>query len=260
LQKCKIPYLALSRKKIDLTQYNSKIKLARYLKPKDCVVFIAAKAPVKSEEMLIKNIEMCSTICSVIKNTQISHLIYISSDAVYSDSLKPLKENSITLPSSLHGLMHLSREIMLKNIFKGAICFIRPTLIYGDNDPHNGYGPNRFFRLAKKNKDIKLFGKGEELRDHVWVDDVAEIILQVISKKTQGIVNIATGNVLSFKKIAKLIVKITSSSSKIKNTKRKGPMPHNGYRSFNLFYFKKAFPNFKYKKIEEIFEKIKENY
>ena len=29
-------------------------------------------------------------------------------------------------------------------------------------DTHNGYGPNLFLNLASKNKDIKLFGKGEE--------------------------------------------------------------------------------------------------
>ena len=145
LQQHQIPYLALSRKKIDLTKNNANKKLEKYLKPKDCLIFIAAKAPVKSEEMLIKNLQMCNTVCSVIKKVLISHLIYISSDAVYSDSLKPLNEKSVTQPNSLHGLMHLSREVMLKNIFKGPLCFIRPTLIYGDKDPHNGYGPNRFF-------------------------------------------------------------------------------------------------------------------
>ena len=256
----RIPYLALTRKKVDLTLPNAKKKLRKYLKPKDCLLFIAAKAPVKSVEMLIKNLLMCSTVCSVIKKISISHLVYISSDAVYSDSSKLLTEKSYTQPSSLHGLMHLSREIMLKNVIKGPICFLRPTLIYGENDPHNGYGPNRFFRLAKKNKAIKLFGKGEELRDHVWVEDVAKIVVKVLLNRSDGVLNIATGEVLSFEKIAKLIIKLTNSSSKIKNVKRNGPMPHNGYRSFNVSSLKKAFPNFKYHKISEALYKIKELY
>ena len=47
------------------------------------------------------------------------------------------------------------------------LAILRPTLIYGAGDPHNGYGPNRFRRLAATGKPIILFGEGEERRDHV---------------------------------------------------------------------------------------------
>ena len=75
--------------------------------------------------------------------------------------------------SSLHGLMHLVREKILLNIAKNNLCILRPTLIYGEKDPHNGYGPNQFVRRAMKNFSIELFGKGEEKRDHIWVNDLA---------------------------------------------------------------------------------------
>ena len=54
------------------------------------------------------------------------------------------------------------------------LCIVRPTLVYGEGDPHNGYGPNRFIKLIKK-KPIELFGRGEELRDHVWINDVSRL-------------------------------------------------------------------------------------
>ena len=59
--------------------------------------------------------------------------------------------------------MHLAREVRLEMLTVpiGTIC---PTLIYGSNDPHNGYGPNLFLRNALDGKDIRLFGKGEELK------------------------------------------------------------------------------------------------
>ena len=71
--------------------------------------------------------------------------------------------------------MHLTREVMLRNEFSGPLTFIRPTLTYGIDDPHNGYGPNRFRRLAADGKDLVLFGEGEEQRDHVAVADIAEL-------------------------------------------------------------------------------------
>ena len=60
---------------------------------------------------------------------------------------------------------------------------LRPTLIYGLEDTHNGYGPNQFLKKVKQKKVIKLFGKGEERRDHVFIDDVTKIIFECIKKK-----------------------------------------------------------------------------
>ena len=62
---------------------------------------------------------------------------------------------------------------------------LRPTLIYGTDDPHNSYGPNSFYRLATKNEDIVLYGEGEELRDHVHIDDVSTLAYMMLSEAIQ---------------------------------------------------------------------------
>ena len=76
--------------------------------------------------------------------------------------------------------------------------YIKTTLIYGNNDPHNGYGPNSFFKISKKKFTNKLYGKGEELRDHINVDIVAEVIFECIIYKYVGILNLVTGSKISF--------------------------------------------------------------
>src|SRR5256885_1405531 len=76
---------------------------------------------------------------------------------------------------------------------KAPLAILRPTLLYGAEDPHNGYGPNRFRRLANAGADITLFGEGEERRDHVLIDDLAEIVLRVLKRRSTGTLNIATG-------------------------------------------------------------------
>ena len=256
LKQKKIPYIPLSKKNFDLRKKSTLAKLKKKIKISDTLIFISAEAPVKNKKMFINNLVMCTTVCKLIKKKPVSHLIYISSDAVYKDSNKPLNEDSITQPNSLHGLMHITRETMLKNSFKGPLCILRPTLIYGKNDPHNGYGPNRFFRQSKSGNNILLFGKGEELRDHVWVGDVARIIVKVVLKKSYGVLNIATGKVISFSKIAKQIIKAYKTRSKIKYIKRTGPMPHNGYRAFNIKNTKKAFNNFNFFEFAKDFKKV----
>ena len=101
--------------------------------------------------------------------------------------------------------MHLARELMLKATVKAPFAVVRSTLIYGEGDPHNGYGPNRFRRLAAAGQEIVLFGEGEERRDHVLVDDVAEIVCRVIEHRSRGTLNIATGEVYSFRDIAERV-------------------------------------------------------
>ena len=70
--------------------------------------------------------------------------------AVYADDAHPVTECSTIAPSTLHGLMHVARELMFQSDFHGPLAILRPTLIYGAADPHNGYGPNRFRRLADR--------------------------------------------------------------------------------------------------------------
>ena len=256
----KIKVIGLTRKKIDLSQKKSQEILSKIINHNDTILFVAAKAPVKNEKMLIKNLQIALNICEVIKNKKIKHFIYLSSDAVYADSKKKLNENSKTIPESLHGIMHLTREIMLSQIKNLPLCIVRPTLIFGANDPHNGYGPNRFVRLAKQNKNINLFGNGEEKRDHVWIEDVSNIICHIILRKSVGKINIASGKVYSFYKLAKMIKLISKSSSKILPNPRIGPMPHNGYRPFNINNLKKSFPNIKNSFFEKILSKIIKDY
>src|SRR3546814_11446336 len=63
---------------------------------------------------------------------------------------------------------------------------LRPTLIYGAEDTHNSYGPNRLRRMARKDARITLFGAGEETRDHISVDDVYRLILLTLRHRSEG--------------------------------------------------------------------------
>ncbi len=238
--------LPLTQDMLDLTHQGAGTKLANLLHSDDALLFVAAKAPVKTESMLIENLRMCESVCEALRLSPVHQVVYISSDAVYADSNSPLTESSCAQPGTLHGIMHLAREVMLSNAYSGPLCFIRPTLIYGSDDPHNGYGPNRFMRLASKGQEIVLFGEGEERRDHVWVEDVAELVSRVLLHCSKGILNIATGTVMSFKEIAELSMHLAGKTSLIKPTKRVGSMPHNGYRPFDPKSTLEAFPDFRY--------------
>jgi len=233
------------RAEIDLLAPTAAEKLRSILRPDDTLIFVSAHAPVKNPAMLIENLRMAEAVCITLKAVPASHVIYVSSDAVYKDSDAPLTESSCAEPGSLHGAMHLAREVMLRAEFAGPLALLRPTLIYGVDDPHNGYGPNRFRRLAAAGREIILFGGGEERRDHVHVEDVAELIKRIVLRRSTGILNAVSGEVASFRELAEFIAAQFSPRVSIKESPRSGPMPHNGYRPFDASAIRQAFPDFK---------------
>ena len=253
LKKKNYKLILIDRKKCDFEKSSSILKLSRIIKSNDIVLFVAAIAPVKNMYMFYKNILICKNVYQSLENKKNIDLIYVSSDAVYSDTMKLIDENSSTEPNSLHGLMHLTREKMLNQLNLNKYTIVRPTLVYGLDDPHDGYGPNKFFKNYKNKKKIYLFGKGEERRDHIYIDDVGRIITKLIDKQQSGIFNIVSGKVVSFHQIAKFIMDLKPKNTSIEYLIRKGKMPHNGYRAFNNLKIKEIYK----RKILDVKEGIK---
>ena len=239
--------VGLGRKEIDLLEDSAATQLAERLHADDALVIVSAHAPCKTPVMMLENIGIMASVCQALAKRPVAHLIYVSSDAVYADGPLPLTETSPAAPTSLHGAMHLAREQMLQVAADATpLAILRPTLVYGAADPHNGYGPNKFRRLANRGEAIVLFGEGEERRDHVDVDDIAEIVRLVLERRSAGVLNVATGTVASFRVLADKAVALSPRKVEIKSSPRNGPMPHNGYRPFDPAATYSAFPGFHY--------------
>lgn len=254
-----IDTLALTRHDVDLLQAGSGGKLASLLKPTDAVVAVSAIAPVKNAAMLRDNLVIIEAIADALRSRPVAHVLNIGSDAVFADSSEPLTENSCRAPGSLHGIMHLAREVVLAEAAGDAVfATLRPTLIYGAGDPHNGYGPNRFRRLAAAGKTVVLFGNGEERRDHVWVEDVAQLAGRILMHRSRGSLNAATGTVISFRESAEAVGSHFPNPPNIEPSPRHGPMPHDGYRPFDPSATYAAFPDFTYTLPRDGFAKVHE--
>jgi len=244
-----IPVLPIRRMDVDLLADDASKKLQKILHSGDSLVFISAQAPAKTVTMLMDNLRMAEPVCHVLASLDIAQLVYISSDAVYADEANPVSEESSLAPTTLHGMMHAARELMLKSSTKAPVACLRPTLIYGKADPHNGYGPNRFRRQAEKGEPVQIFGEGEEQRDHVLVDDVAKIASLVLTHHSVGSLNVVTGVSTSFYEIATLIAK--QFGGRVVSQPRPGPRPHHLHRFFNPTNGLKAFPTFQYTPLSE---------
>jgi nucleoside-diphosphate-sugar epimerase len=244
----KVELLRLSRNELDLLKPDAATSLQSILRTDDSLVFVSALAPTRTPAMLIDNLRMAEAVCGALEAQPVAQLVYISSDAVYSDGANPVTERTTREPSSLHGVMHAAREVMLSATLELPLAILRPTLIYGAKDPHNGYGPNRFRRLAEKGETITLFGEGEEKRDHVNVEDVAAITSAALHHRSKGSLNIATGRSVPFRQVAEMAVAVSGRRVEIRGTPRRNPITH---RHFDITDCLKAFPEFHYLPLQE---------
>jgi nucleoside-diphosphate-sugar epimerase len=246
-----MPVLPLTHRDLDLAAADSAEKLSTLLRPTDAVVAAAARSPCKTVAALVENMKMVRAMVAGLSRAPIAHVINISSDAVYADLPEPLTEEAPRAPTTMHGVMHLAREIAFAGEQNSPLAILRPSMLYGAEDPHNSYGPNSFRRLANAAKPIVLFGKGEERRDHVSIDDVAEITFRVLTRRSVGTLNIATGEVHSFRDMADMVNALVPHPVPIETTPRSGSMPHNGYRPFDTAVCRAAFPDFAYTPVAE---------
>src|SRR3954471_10687336 len=218
----RVDTVALTRADVDVMAEGAAERLRERLRGDDSVVFISAKAPAKTVPMVMDNLRLAEAAWTALEERPVAHLLYISSDAIYADDAHPVTEASYAAPSTTHGMMHAARELMFGNL-KTPVAMLRPTLIYGLGDPHNGYGPNRFRREAEAGGPIRIFGEGEERRDHVAVEDVAELAALILLHGSRGALNAVTGVSTSFHDIARTLGRLYDVG--VESLPRSGPPP-----------------------------------
>jgi UDP-glucose 4-epimerase len=247
------PADGVSSTDVDLTAEGAGAALGGRLREDDAVVFVSALTPDKGKDAatLERNVRMARHVADTLIDRPVAHLVNIGSDAVYDDDANPVRESSCASPSSLHGAMHLAREVVLADACGKAgipLALLRPSLLFGLGDTHNGYGPNRFARAAVEGGTITLFGEGEERRDHVFIGDVARIVAEVLGRGSTGVLNVATGTSVSFRDAAEIAVELARGSATVEGTPRQNPITH---RHFDTAASIAAFPSFAWTPLRE---------
>ena len=237
----RIVTLAVGSHDIDLADGTASMRLREELRPTDTVVFLSAITPDKGRDssVLLRNLNMARNVCEAVRGGQISHMIYASSDAVYSFDQIQISETTPAAPADLYGVMHRARELMLATEAQVPLANLRFTAVYGAGDTHNSYGPNRFIRQALREGRIAMFGNGEETRDHLYVDDAVTLMVQVLLHRSTGILNLASGQSVSFRDAAEQIVVHAGRPVELQYSTRQNPVTH---REFDIANIKRAFP------------------
>jgi len=248
-----VPVVAPTSKEIDLSAGGAVGALRQLVEPSDAVVFLAAFTPDRGKglDTFMTNLRVADHVCAALAAVGPRHVIYLSSDAVYRDNEAFVDERTATDSMTLYGSMHAVRERMLQHAIGVLVplAVARPTLVFGHGDTHNSYGPNRFVRAALKDRRILLFGGGEERRDHIYVEDVAWLLAQMLWRRSRGAINLVTGRSWSFHDVADRIAQLVGSGVTIEAVPRvPGSISH---RHFDPTVLLRAFPDVRLTSLEE---------
>lgn len=96
----------------------------------------------------------------------------------------PVDETHLVRPTDINGINKAAGEnyhLVYNNVFGIRACSLRLTNVYGPRQliRHNRQGfIGWFIRLAIEGREIQVYGDGSQMRDFVYVDDVADAFLR----------------------------------------------------------------------------------
>ncbi len=137
--------------------------------------------------------------------------IHISSAAVYGNPTKlPIAENDLIQPISPYGFHKQISETICKEyatLYNIPVVILRPFSIFG-----NGLRKQLIWDLCIKmnsNKNVELFGTGDESRDFIHIADFVQAVNYIISDSDFkcATYNIASGKETTIKEVANIFEK-----------------------------------------------------
>ncbi|RDU63958.1 ADP-glyceromanno-heptose 6-epimerase [Helicobacter sp. MIT 14-3879] len=141
-------------------------------------------------------------------------LIYSSSAAVYGKTTAPNIVGSGEIPENVYGFSKLLMDKKIREIIKDdsnkdfKIIALRYFNVYGSGEYFKGNTSSMILQIgiqALKNKKVRLFEFGEQLRDFVYIKDVIQANIKAMESIKSGIYNVGNGVARSFNDIVNIL-------------------------------------------------------
>ena len=174
----------------------------------------------KPEEYFDVNVNGTKNIFSLAKEYDVK-VVYASSSSIYGNVEKiPIKENFKRNPINPYGETKLEKEKLAQDFWnkKTKIIGLRYFNVYGKGQTGSYAGViTQFMKKISNNLSPVIYGKGTQIRDFVFVEDVADANIMCMKSQTnQGFFNIGTGKFVSILDLAKIMIKISGKDMKPK--------------------------------------------
>lgn len=196
-------------------------QLRKFVKKCDMVYHFAAYAkpgesvtnPVKAIDT---NVKGCLNVLEVCREFSIP-IVYPSSCEIYGDSDELIREDFPLRPPNPYAASKAAVDRICFSYYKSYgldVKIVRLFNPYGYNQQLNKIMPTFYFQ-AIENKPITVYGDGKDTRDYVFIDDIVRGLWLARKLPAGEAINLATEKRTTNLDLAKLILKLTKSDSKI---------------------------------------------
>jgi UDP-glucose 4-epimerase len=168
-----------------------------------CAALVHQKIELPYARYFDVNVKYPLELARLAKKSGVKQFIFISTIAVYEDNIKMINERTSCSPQTSYGHSKLKAEIELQklndNHFK--ISIVRPPIVNGYKAPGN---MKSLINLVNKVQ-ILPFGKIENNRSMVYIENLCHLIDEIIIQQKAGIFLASDNEPLSTTKLIELI-------------------------------------------------------
>jgi UDP-glucose 4-epimerase len=223
-----VPLVGRSAPSLDLTRPESVAALEDMLDSECALIVCAAikKQLGDTLEILEQNLAIVSNVCRALAAGPVRRVVFFSSAAVYGEDVRHdvISESTPVQPTSLYGIGKFTAERLLFRVVAQhpgmSLLILRPALVYGPKEPAYYYGPSGFLGKALSQSPITLWGDGGELREFLFVDDVAALTLRLTFADTTGVLNVASGTSYTYAQALQEIATLTGREPAVSSRPR----------------------------------------
>ena len=228
-----------SRAELVVGDIKDTVQSRKALKGADAVIHMAGliivpesvKDPVKYCE---NNVVGTVSFLESMRAENVKKIIFSSSACVYGNPAKlPIKEDAPVNPDNPYGASKASIEAFLQSyhaVFGFDVVILRYFNPYGPGEMHNPetHAIPNFIKATLAKRPIPMYWKGEQIRDFIYIEDLARAHVDVLNLSGFEIFNIGTEKGVKVKDVVDEIFKIAGYKVPIDDLgKRAGDVPAN---------------------------------
>lgn len=254
LQHRQIPVEGYSSSALDLTSPDSVDMLCMVIDDETILIMATRARPTGDPvEAFSNDVAMATQVARCLARCRAKKCLYFSSLSVYGDGMTNLSmtESTAIAPTSFYGIAKFTGECVIRQVGEQTgtpVVVLRSCKVYGPGDLSRSYGPVGFIESILREGKVRLFGDGEELRDHLFIRDLVQIIARLACGDQCGTYNLATGHSHSFREIIAFLHTITQREFEVVQVERNRAKVDQRVNPSKLL---NALPNVRFTDLEE---------
>ena len=196
----------------------------------DIVYHMGARAGVRQSfndplSYIKDNTIATTNVANFCKNNDISKMILASTSSIYGNSGEKEMVEDIDEkinPPSIYASTKLSGETLARTILSSHNTNLIITRFFTVYGPYGRPDMSilRFIHWIMENKEVKIFGDGEQRRSFTYIDDVVDLLLKVQDCNSNETFNVGNNKTSSLNEVVKIIEHFSNKKAQVVNEPR----------------------------------------